>query len=118
MAEHRLSDEYPGHVYILVDKKPVVCEDLEAWRKWVEKLENRKVAHDFVGDVRIKTIFLGLDVSMKFLDEKPEFFETVILGGEFDSYRARTATWEDALDAHAGAVKLVRSGGVDDAGPG
>lgn len=54
-----------GH-YILKDGKPVLVEDVLEWARWFEGIDARKerhVADETIGNVRISTIFLGLDHS-------------------------------------------------------
>ena len=94
--------------YILADRKPVLCESLENWAAFMANDDNRRVAYDMLGDVRISTRFMGLDVRL-LPEDKLELFETLISGGVWDSYIARSNTWEDAVDSHAGAIKLVQS---------
>jgi hypothetical protein len=100
--------------YILKDHEPVRCEDMQAWGEWMSDAGRWRVAHDTCGPVRVSTIFLGIDHAFKGIDEGPLLFETVIVGGEFDKYMARCGTWADALDQHAGALKLIASENVSD----
>ena len=101
--------------YILSGRKPVRCDDAEHWASWFRLPVNWIVAHDSLGEVRVSTVFLGVDQADRTLDEgyiEPELFETQIFGGEWDHYCSRCATWEDALDVHQGAIKLVNSENV------
>lgn len=93
--------------YILDGKTPVPA-DLMTWAKWFET-SDRHVAQDVIGDVRISTVFLGID--HRFGDEGPPLiFETMIFGGPNDQYQTRSATWDEAEAQHAEALALVRSG--------
>ena len=92
--------------YILVNGEPQACEDLLTWARWFEEAsEERIVAQDRIGDVRISTVFLGLDHS--FGQGDPLLFETMIFGGAHDQYQRRYLTREAAIKGHAEAVRLV-----------
>lgn len=92
--------------FILQGKTPVPA-DLMTWAKWFETAD-RKVAADEIGDVRISTVFLGLDHS--FGHGAPLLFETMIFGGRHDQHQTRASTWEEAEKQHAEAMAMVRSG--------
>jgi hypothetical protein len=83
---------------------PQPCHDLRLWMEWFDKAE-RHVAQDKIGDVRISTVFLGLDHS--FGGAIPILFETMIFGGEHDQFQDRYETREQALKGHQKAVALV-----------
>lgn len=91
---------------ILKDKQVVTVDDLIDWAKWFE--ENRRSRH--VGDyeangIRVSTVFLGLDHS--FMSGRPQWFETMIFGGEHDGYQDRYSTWKQAEDGHRHALELA-----------
>lgn len=86
--------------YILVDKK-LKPASLEEWAKWFETTD-RHIGNDHIGDVKISTVFLGLDHS--FGGDKPLLFESMIFGGERDQDQFRYSTYEEA---EAGHKKLV-----------
>ena len=89
--------------YILDGHEPVLCADLHKWGRWFETAD-RHVARDKVGDVKVSTVFLGLD--HRFGDKGPPLlFETMIFGGPHDGYQERYATWAEAERGHAVAVK-------------
>lgn len=90
--------------YILYGKTPVPCDDVLEWGRQYEKTD-RHVANDVVGNVRISTVFLGLDHS--FGGGVPLLFETMIFEGPHDGYCERYSTWEQAEEGHREAVKLV-----------
>lgn len=91
--------------YVLRDKKAVRVGSLEEWAK--EHGAMRHVADDTVGDVRISTVFLGLDHSHGF--GPPLLFETMIFGGVHNDHQARCSTWEQAEAQHAEALAMVKS---------
>lgn len=93
--------------YILdTDGNPKLEPDLLKWAQWYESHE-RHVAEDYVGNVRVSTIFLGLD-SAFFSWESPLLWETMIFGGEHDTYQERYRSREDAIAGHAKALELVK----------
>jgi hypothetical protein len=93
--------------YILDGKTPKACT-LEQWAKWFDG-NNRKVASTMIGNVRVSTVFLGLDHNFSPHGD-PLLFETMIFGGEHDQYQDRCTTWEQAEAQHVEAV-LVAQGG-------
>jgi len=113
--------------YILDGKNPVVCENILEWAKQMGS-DNRIVEQSQFGDVKVSTVFLGLDHSFggeeplnKQFDEndpfgeevgyiKPILFETMIFGGENDQYQERYSTWDEAVEGHKKACDLVSLG--------
>lgn len=100
--------------YILDENKnPIPEPNLLKWGRWMEKNdEKRKVAFTEMGNVKISTVFLGLDHS--FLGAVPILFETMIFGGPFDSYQDRCSTYADALEMHRKAVEFARNPPTDE----
>lgn len=96
--------------YILNGRAAVPAADLITWGRWLEKAD-RKVAVDFVGadddenQVRISTVFLGLDHS--FGEGPPLLFETMVFGGALDGEQGRYTTWEEAEAGHRKMVGRV-----------
>lgn len=93
--------------YILVDRTPVPVDDVMEWARWFGTA-NRRVAQDVLGNVRVSTIFLGLDHGTG----EPRLFETMIFGGAHDHYQDWCSTWEQAEKMHADAVTLVTASSV------
>ena len=70
--------------YILDENgNPVIENDILKWGKWMET-NNRHIAEDVVGDVRVSTVFLGIEHSWG--QGFPVLWETMIFGGEHDGY--------------------------------
>ena len=90
--------------YILDGHTPVPVDDLIEWAKFFEG--NRHVASDMVGNVRISTVFLGLDHS--YGSGPPLLFESMIFGGSLDREQRRYSTWDQAERGHAELLTLVR----------
>lgn len=73
--------------YILDGREPKLCKDVIEWARWYEK-NNRHVADDTVNDVRVSTVFLGLD-------------HNFLSGGPPDEDTIRYSTWDEAEKGHA-----------------
>ncbi len=93
--------------YILDGRNPIPCADFMTRARWFETSDRHVAKSDF-GDVRVSTVFVGLDRS--FGDGPPLLFETMIFGGPFDQdkYQERCSTWEEAEAQHAKAVEVAR----------
>ena len=90
--------------YILDGKTAVKCNDILKWAAWFEKAD-RRVAKTEKDDIRISTVFLGMNHS--FSKGPPLLFETMIFGGEHDRDLWRYSTWEEAEKGHLEACKLA-----------
>jgi hypothetical protein len=66
----------------------------------------RHVGKDEVGEVRVSTVFLGLDHS--FSGGPPLLFETMVFGGEHDQAQWRYTTWQEAEIGHAQVLAKVK----------
>jgi hypothetical protein len=86
--------------------EPVQCADVLEWGKWFETAD-RHVKQEMIGDIRVSTVFLGLDHSFGD-DGPPILFETMIFGGTHNEYQDRCATWDEAVAMHERAVALVK----------
>lgn len=81
--------------------------ELMDWARAFEKVENKIVIQEKIGDVTISTVWLGLD--HQFGDGPPLIFETMIFGGDYDEDQWRYSTEAEALDGHRAAVSLVEN---------
>jgi len=90
--------------YILNGKMPVSCDDLMTWAKWFETAD-RHVAKTNIGDVKISTVFLGLNHNWG--SGPPLLFETMVFGGELDGEQERYSTWDEAEKGHKRMVERV-----------
>jgi hypothetical protein len=86
--------------------KVVPTFDILYWEQWFEEIENRRVAETHVGDVKISTVFLGIDHGFH---RKHLWFETMVFGGDYDGYQRRYETWNEAASGHKKVVHLVRA---------
>ena len=92
--------------FVLDDQgNPVLEPDLMKWSKWFEQSEKRVLARDDLGNIRVSTVFLGLDHS--FGSGPPLLWETMIFGGKHDDYQKRYSTRDEALAGHRHAVWLA-----------
>src|SRR5438094_10208068 len=91
--------------YILdAQQQPVEEPDLLTWGRWMETAE-RHVAVDQVRDVKVSTIFLGLDHN--YGDGPPLLYETMVFGGPLDQELDRYATRDAAIAGHAAMLARV-----------
>ena len=96
--------------YILDDEgNPVECNDLMKWGRWFEMADNmRIVGKNFIGDVHVSTVFLGMDHNFGYGESRePILYETMIFGGKHNDYQERYATRAEAIEGHARALKMV-----------
>ena len=106
-TEDRNQKEAEMSEHYILDGKEVKPAGLMEWAKWFE-IANRHIAKTKINDdVKVSTVFLGLDHS--FGDGHPLLFETMIFGGEHDQYQERFETWEQAETGHQVAVASIKS---------
>jgi hypothetical protein len=84
------------------DNKPIAVTGLE-YHEWSEKNQNKTVVkQEYIKDVYLSTVFLGLDHSRD--GKKPILWKTMTFQdneGEFDqSIQLRHTSYEDALEVH------------------
>jgi len=91
--------------YILDDQQqPVVCDDLSAWGRWMQRAERHVARTEFDGGY-VSTVFLGMDHS--FTGGPPVLWETMIFGGPHDGWQDRYTSLDAAKAGHAHAVKVA-----------
>lgn len=92
--------------YILDENNKPIRSTIVDCGEWLQKNPERKaVKQEYVGDVRISTVFLGLDHAWN--SDIPVLWETMIFGGEHDQYMDRYTSYEDALEGHKLALTLI-----------
>lgn len=89
--------------YNLDGKIPVPCES-ENW-VYKDRTENL-VQTELAGDVRIGTVFLGVDLNRG--KGKPLFFKSRVFGGSLDGEVYWYETWNEAIDGHEKLVLRVK----------
>lgn len=93
--------------YILQGTTPVLEPNLYAWAQWFETAE-RHVAETWVTpDVRVSTVFLGLD--HQWSDGPPLLWETMVFGAGMGEDCWRWSTYHDAKQGHERMVEQVRA---------
>ncbi len=92
--------------YILKDKVPVKVGSIYEFIENKTGDESNIVKRDYIGEVCISTVFLGLNHN--WAEGTPILFETMIFGGEHANYQERYSTWEEAEIGHQKAVNLVK----------
>lgn len=76
------------------------------WAHWFEAGRmHRQMANHVIGNVRVSTVFLGLDHGDG--AGPPIVFETMIFGGPHDEYQERYSTYEEAMKGHWRALAMV-----------
>jgi hypothetical protein len=92
--------------YILAGHEPVEEPDLMRWAEWMETAD-RQVRHTEQGDVRVSTVFLGVDYNFGDLFGRPILFETMAFVGHESVAQDRYRTWDEAAAGHARIVAEV-----------
>lgn len=96
------------HYILEPDGKIRTEPDLLTWAAWYEKADERRIAQDKLpNDVRVSTVFLGIDHNWN-LEGPPILFETMIFGGKHDQFQDRYATKDEAIAGHAKALELAK----------
>jgi len=90
--------------YILVGHEAAPEPDLLKWAKWFDTAD-RCVADTRRDDVRVSTVFLGLDHG--FGHGPPLLFETMVFVNGSSEGMARYATWDEAVEGHQRMVMQV-----------
>jgi hypothetical protein len=99
--------------YILDEQRNTIPCDLMTWAASIEDHAARRVDQTVIGEVRVSTMFLGLDHS--FGSGPPLLFETMVFGGPLDQEMDRCTTWEQAEAQHAAMCKRVSASQADKA---
>ncbi len=94
-----------NHLYILEGHEAVPTDDIQAWGRMFDDTASRRVGADERGDIRVSTVFLGLD--HRFDDGAPLLFETMIFGGPHDENMWRYTTWNEAEEGHKTACAIA-----------
>tara|TARA_R110000868_G_scaffold15894_5_gene72024 strand:- start:1441 stop:1746 length:306 start_codon:yes stop_codon:yes gene_type:complete len=88
------------------NNKPIACESVLEYHAWEERNEIRRIVkQENIGDIKISTVFLGLDHAY---DGEPLLWETMVFGGEHDQFQERYSSYEDAVIGHKETVALVK----------
>lgn len=50
-----------GLLYILENQVPIAIEDILQWGRWMEDPNNKRVALTKINELRVSTVFLGVN---------------------------------------------------------
>jgi hypothetical protein len=92
--------------YILEGHEPVEEPDLLTWAQWMEGADCH-VKLSIQGDVRVSTVFLGLDHNFGDLFGLPILFETMAFIADDSFAQDRYRTWAEAEAGHDRIVAEV-----------
>lgn len=99
-------DEYPR--YYDYDGDPISFEVwVELFEARTENLVRWRVAETDIGDIKVSTVWLGLDHNFMF-EGPPLIFESVVFGGALDDEMRRYSTVEEAEKGHWDLVEKVK----------
>jgi len=90
------------------NKKPYKAASLREALKIYENPDMKITKQDYIGDVFVSTVFLGIDHNYENQGD-PVLWETMIFGGMYDEYQERYTSHEDALAGHQRALDLAKS---------
>lgn len=97
----------PGHYILDALGEPTACADVLRWAEWFETAD-RHVAMTKIGDdVRVSTVFLGLDHNFG-AKGRPILWETLVFGGTHDGDCYRYETRLQAQRGHDEMCARVR----------
>lgn len=94
--------------YVLKGHEIVPTDDIREWGRMWDQPDGRIVARDSVGEVRVSTVFLGVDHNMG--TGRVLLFETMTFGGDVDEWTWRYSTWDEAAAGHERIVAALRAG--------
>lgn len=110
--------------FILDENNNPIPADLMTWGIFMEDETHRRIVKkENVADVRVSTVFIGLDHKFSLQEEKehpdyePHIFETMIFtdhGRGHEIYCMRYATWQKAEEGHKRAVAWVMGGCLEE----
>lgn len=96
--------------YILENGKVRPAKDVLEAGEHLSDMQTRRVDETFVGDVRVSTVFLGLDQNyFRRKEGPPILFETLIEGGKHSDRIWRYAALAQAKKAHWEIVDALRN---------
>ncbi len=93
--------------YKLDGRRAVPCDSMVEWSAWYE-VADRRVAETWIDDVRISTVFLGLDHN-PVPGADPALFETMVFADDTTHEMRRYFIWEEAEAGHAEMAELIRA---------
>ncbi len=103
------SERHDGkHFTLNKEEKKEIPATEDEWNKWFNNPDtDRVVADDEIKDMRVTTIFLGLNHAFE-EGVRPLLYETMIFGGSRDGKQWKCGTYDEAEKQHKFAVKKVK----------
>ena len=93
--------------WILDGQMPVPCADAYTWAQWLVESKHPYVVETMLlEDVRVSTVFLGLDHRIG--TGLPLLFHSQVFGGALDGTIKYYSTWAEAEAGHAALVAHVQ----------
>ena len=89
------------NLYILNGKTPVPALNALVWSQCTARVRT-----SVQSDVRVSTVFLGVDHRVGDAGP-PLLFETMIFGGNRDGLQLRCSTWDEAVLQHQKAMRFA-----------
>lgn len=99
--------------YILDERgRPVPEPDILAWARWYETADRTVALDELPGDVRVSTVFLGIDCNLFPRDPSmpPLIWELMVFGGEHDGHQERFFSRAEAAERHREVARRLREG--------
>lgn len=96
--------------YILENQVPVPTDNILQWGQWMEDPNNKQVALTEIDELRVATIFLGVNNQLN--EGEPFLFETLVFKGEeldWEYDGARYRTWDEAKAGHDAIVESIKA---------
>jgi hypothetical protein len=93
--------------YKLEGRNVVPVQDLLEWGNWFEKADRHVGLTEIGEEIRVSTVFLGIDHNFG-VARDPVLFETMVFGGPLDGEQERYCTYDEAEKGHAVMVDRVR----------
>ena len=95
-----------GRYYVLDDEGNPTPASYELWLEWIDFPRDLHVADDRVGELRVSTVFLGVDHG---IGPAPMIYETMIFIDDdmSDIYMERYSTREEAIEGHKRALVIA-----------
>ena len=104
----RMYERHRPLFYVLDEHRNVVGTN-DAELLAAMSFDDKRVALTWLWDLRVSTVFLGIDHNFG-VSGPPLVFETMVFHGDgsADLYCARSRTWREALEEHDVACSLIR----------
>ena len=94
--------------YYMLNKhnQPEPVDNITRWALWFETADRVVAQTDVNEDVKVSTVFLGLDHQWD--DGPPLIYETLVFGGVMDGEMDRYSTKDEAVAGHDAMVQRVQ----------